>query len=85
MNKEQTLEKLKELVLVLRDRSGDFRKDPQLAEEWLKKEREVTKSLKSMNSCDVSSLNDEYGAWFKKEIQPHIDKLDPELRAKLKG
>ena len=79
MNKEQTLDILKHLVLQLRDNSKEIQANPNLTKDWVAKSKMVQDQLKSMNSCDALWFNEEYGKWHKKEIEPYASKLDSSL------
>ncbi len=83
MNKEEVLTLLKTQVLDLRDRSAEIQKDPRLMDDWVVKTQYLGNAVKGLNSCDAVWLNDEYSKWFKKEVQPHIVKLDPSLLDRL--
>ena len=82
MNKEETLDFLKHLVLQLRDHSKEIQSDPRLMKDWAAKSKSLENTLKSLNSCDANWVNDKYGGFFKKEIQPYIAKLNPNLLKK---
>lgn len=83
MNKEETLELLKHLVLQLRDSSKEIQSDPRLMQDWVAKAKHLDNIIKSLNSCDASFVQDQYGKFFKAEIQPFIGKLDSKLYKKL--
>ena len=73
MTKEQILELLKQQILTLRDNDPAF-KDQMYKLDWSEKTNLLTKEIKKMNSCDMLWLDEKYGEFFKKEIQPRIKK-----------
>jgi hypothetical protein len=79
MNKEEALELLKHLILQLRDHSKEIQDNPKLMQDWVAKSKYLENAIKSLNTCDSNWINDEYGRFFKKEIQPYISKLDLNL------
>ena len=83
MTKEEVLNDLKELVIALRDNSEKLRSDPVFAAGWLSKQKSVSLEASRLNSCDASWLNDEYGEWFRQEIEPAIENVDPSVKDKL--
>jgi hypothetical protein len=82
MNKEQILEDLKSLVLMIRDDGEKLRSDKAFRDNLKQKHLELNKYMEELNSCDADWFNTEYGKWHKKEIMPCWDKLDPELIAR---
>lgn len=83
MNKEESLELLKHLILQLRDHSKEIQSDTRMMLDWSAKAKAVEASLKSLNSCDANWVNDNYSVFFKKEIQPLVSKIDPALLKKI--
>jgi len=83
MNKEAILASLKELILGLKNNPERFRSDPDYVRSWESKQLEINLSIKKLNSCDASWLNDEYGKWFNKELKPTIKDIPSEIKDKL--
>jgi len=83
MDKQEILDLLKHLILQLRDHSKDIQKDPRLMQDFIAKAKHLENILQSLNSCDALYIEDEYGKFFKKEVQPYVSKIDPKLLKKL--
>lgn len=83
MNKETCLELLKSLVLQLRDNSDELKTNFQLQKDFVVKYQLLNQHIKSLNSCESDWLNDQYGEFFKKEIEPYIKKLPSDLFNKI--
>ena len=75
MNKEESLELMKHLILQLRDNEKALRENPRLMQDWVAKQEHLKSEIDKLNSCDAVWLNDQYMAWFKKEIEPHVSNL----------
>ena len=58
MTKEEVLAEMKAVVLDMKKMSV--------------RQKNLVEEAGKLNSCDASWVNDEYGAWFKSEIQPHL-------------
>lgn len=71
MNKEEALELMKHLILQLRDDAKALKEDARLMQDWVAKQKHLNSEISKMNSCDASWLNDQYLAWFNKEMKPH--------------
>ena len=76
MNKEECLSLMQHLILQLRDNDKVLKEDPRLMQDWCAKQKHLDNSIKQLNSCDSDWLNVQYLAWFKKEIEPYIAKID---------
>ena len=80
MKKEQILTELTDLILTLKkkvklfDRNAD-EYNPDFVKKWSEKQRELTKIIEELNSCDSSWLNDEYGKWAKKNLAADWEKV----------
>lgn len=72
MTKEESLELMKWLILQLRDNGQKLKDDPMLMADWVAKQKHLETSVKALNSCDALWINDNYGVWYKKEIEPII-------------
>ena len=79
MTKEEILELLKAQMLALRDRSTELQKNSRLRADWVAKTKHMQDTIKNISSCDAIWLDEEYGKWFKKEIQPLVNRIDPSL------
>jgi len=76
MTKEEILALLQSQILILRDRSSDFPKDPQLVKDWTAKTQYLQQSIETLNQIDKEWLNIEYNRWFLKEIDPIAKKIE---------
>ena len=79
MTKEEILELLKYQVLQVKDNSNAIGSNPNIFQDWTTKQKILNDAINTMNSCDANWLNDEYSKWFRKEIQPHIPKINPDF------
>jgi len=73
MTKEEVLELLKHLILILRDQKEKLN-DARLMADWVAKYKHLCKEHEKLSSCDILWVGDEYDKWYKKEIKPFISK-----------
>lgn len=71
MSKEEIIDLIKHLILQLRDNEKALKENPRLMQDWIAKQKHLDESIKQLNSCDASWVNDNYIVWFNKEIAPH--------------
>lgn len=83
MNREKVFAALKKIILALRDEGERFMNDQSFREECLKHQEDIQQATKKLNSCDLVWLSEVYEKWFQKEIRPCIDKLAPEIKARI--
>jgi ubiquinone/menaquinone biosynthesis C-methylase UbiE len=67
MTKEQIFENLKDLIRTL---SSDNIKEPKVQQLWREKQALTQEAILELSPKDKSWLEQEYQAWFEKEIKP---------------
>jgi len=74
MTKEECFELMKWLILQVRDNGENLKSDEMLKADWVAKQKHLDSAIKTLNSCDALWLNDVFGLWHRKEIEPNIPK-----------
>ena len=80
MNREQILASLKSSILTIRDKGKELATNEDMYKAWVKENNIIREEVNKLDSCDMLWLNDEYGKWFREEIQPIVEKLSDTLK-----
>ncbi len=72
LSKEEVLNLLKELVAQVRDNGEKLKHDKRMYDEFVVRRSTLNNAVNSLNSCDSSWVNDEFGKWHKIEIEPFM-------------
>lgn len=71
------LKALQDVILFMANNRGKIKGNPTMTEEFFRLKADMDKKISSLNSCDALWVTDEYGKWFKTEIEPRFkDELE---------
>ena len=70
MNKEKIFEEMKALILVVKDEGDKLTNDVAFKKQWQERESKLVNAMENIDSCEALWLNEKYGEWYAKEIEP---------------
>ena len=77
MNREEILETLKELILVLKNNKDLFARDALFVAYWTNKQKAVASEIAHLSPEDNAWLNTEYEKWFQEaNISSDLPSID---------
>ena len=82
MTKEEALELMKEVILIIKNDTDKLMTDRSYMLSWLENNKKLDAVVKELSSCDMLWIDEQYGPWFKENIEPDLPDL-PDLPSKV--
>lgn len=79
MTKEEVLKKMKDSIMELYARRVDLKKE-EAFKEWHNRWKPIEKEVKSLSSCDLQWVDEQYGKWFKGVFKREIDEAHKKMK-----